>query len=143
MLISEFVRRTGLGRETVRHYVRLGLLQPQQTQIGGRNPYLMFTDDDVASVEAIRVGRALGLSLREISDMSDERRKGHLPLEQRIRRMSEQLARLDEKSAQLEMLKSYVLAKITWQEAGESGEGPKLGNLADVRSSDSATISKR
>jgi MerR family copper efflux transcriptional regulator len=133
MLISEFVRRTGLGRETVRHYVRLGLLQPQQTQIGGRHPYLMFTDDDVASVEAIRVGRALGLSLREISDMREERRKGHLPLEQRIRLMREQLARLDEKSAQLETLKSYVRAKITWQEAGESGEGPRLGNLADGR----------
>jgi hypothetical protein len=38
MLISEFVRRTGLARETVRYYVRFGLLQPQATQKGGRHP---------------------------------------------------------------------------------------------------------
>jgi MerR family copper efflux transcriptional regulator len=44
MLISEFVRRTGLARETVRYYVRFGLLQPQATQKGGRHPYLMFTE---------------------------------------------------------------------------------------------------
>ena len=47
MLISEFVRRTGLAGETVKCSVRFGLLQPQATNKGGSHPYLMFTNDDM------------------------------------------------------------------------------------------------
>ncbi len=43
MLISEFARATGLSRDTVRFYVRLGLLQTQATEKrGGRRPYQVF-----------------------------------------------------------------------------------------------------
>lgn len=129
MLISEFARRTGLGRETVRFYVRMGLLQPQQTKKGGRHPYLMFSEDDVSSVDTIRVGQMLGLSLREISELREARYKGELQLEDRIAMMRNQLLRLEARSAELERLKAYVRAKIAWQEEGEPGVGPQLYGL--------------
>jgi MerR family transcriptional regulator, copper efflux regulator len=108
MLISEFVRRTGLARETVRYYVRFGLLQPQATNKGGRHPYLMFTDEDVHSADIIRVGHALGLSLRKIVELRKARRGGDLPRKKRIALMQDQLARLEAKAAELEKLKSYA-----------------------------------
>ena len=126
MLISEFSRRTGIARETVRFYVRMGLLQPQQTQKGGRHPYLMFTEDDVRSTDMIRVGQILGLSLREICALREARRRGDLPLEERIAMMKEQLAKLEAKSTELDKLKRYVQAKIAWQEDGERGVEPSL-----------------
>jgi MerR family copper efflux transcriptional regulator len=126
MLISEFVRRTGLARETVRYYVRFGLLQPQATNKGGRHPYLMFTDEDVHSADVIRVGQALGLSLREIVELRTARRSGDLPRKKRIALMKDQLARLEAKSAELERLKTYVRAKIAWQQSGEKGDEPML-----------------
>jgi DNA-binding transcriptional MerR regulator len=126
MLISEFSRRTGLARETVRYYVRLGLLHPQETQKGGRHPYLMFTEADLHSADVIRIGQALGLSLREIADLREARRRGDLPLTERLALMKDQLARLDAKSAELDKLKAYVRAKIAWQESGEKGEEPML-----------------
>src|SRR5262249_15037080 len=121
MLIAEFARRTGLPRETVRFYARLGLLQPRATQKGGRHPYMIFTDDDARAAELIRIGQALGLSLREIADLRELRRKGRLPLAQRIALMKAQLARLDAKAAALKKLRAYVKAKIAWQESGEAG----------------------
>jgi DNA-binding transcriptional MerR regulator len=132
MLISEFSRRTGLARETVRYYVRMGLLQPQQTQKGGRHPYLMFTQDDVRSADVIRIGQTLGLSLREIGDLREARRQGDLPLDDRIAMMKDQLAKLEAKAAELEKLQSYVRAKIAWQESGERGAEPRLGSFLDV-----------
>src|SRR5579862_3224930 len=119
MLISEFSRRTRLARETVRFYVRMGLLQPQQTQKGGRHPYQMFGEDDVHAADVIRVGQALGLSLREIGDLREARRRGGLPLAGRIAMMKDQLATLEAKSLELDRLKRYVRAKIAWQEDGE------------------------
>ncbi|MGL4967383.1 MAG: MerR family transcriptional regulator [Inquilinus sp.] len=132
MLISEFSRRTGLARETVRYYVRMGLLQPRQTQKGGRHPYLMFTEDDVNSADVIRVGQKLGLSLREIGDLRDARRRGDLPLTDRIAMMKDQLAKLEAKSAELDRLQAYVRAKIAWQESGEKSAEPQLGAFLDV-----------
>jgi DNA-binding transcriptional MerR regulator len=135
MLISEFCRRTGLARETVRYYVRLGLLQPQEGQKGGRHPYLMFGEADVHSADVIRVGQALGLSLREIGDLREARRKGDLPIEDRLAMMKDQLARLEAKSAELDKLKAYVRAKIAWQEAGERGEEPLLSDFVNATAS--------
>ena len=138
MMISEFSRQTGLARETVRYYVRMALLRPHTSSKGGRNPYLIFTEADVHVVETIRVGQALGLSLREIVELRGERRRGRLGLEQRILLMKDHLAKLEVKSAELERLKAYVRAKIAWQEAGEQGEEPGLGAFLDSVGPDSA-----
>lgn len=132
-MISEFSRQTGLPRETVRYYVRLELLRPETTSKGGRHPYLMFTQEDVRAVETIRVGQELGLSLREIADLRDDRRKGRLDLEQRIGLMREQLIALDAKAAKLRKLKAYVRAKIVWQEAGELGVEPQMSAFLNSR----------
>ncbi|ADV82028.1 MerR family transcriptional regulator [Terriglobus saanensis] len=126
MLISEFSLKSGLSRETVRFYVRLGLLHPQTTSKGGRNPYQQFQQDDLAAAELIRVGQALGLSLKEIAVLTEKRRGGKLPLKGRIELMKAQLTQLDLKAIKIERLKTYVRAKIAWQEHGEKGPEPKL-----------------
>jgi MerR family copper efflux transcriptional regulator len=126
MLISEFALKTVLSRETVRFYVRLGLLHPLTTQKGGRNPYHQFREEDLATAELIRIGQALGLSLKEIGALMEKRRKGKLPLKGRIEMMRAQLAQLDSKAIELERLRAYVRAKIDWQEHGEEGPEPAL-----------------
>lgn len=126
MLISEFARAAGLSRETARFYVRLGLLDPQTTQKGGRHPYLLFREEDVRLAEVIRTGQALGLSLKEIADLMAQRRKGSLTLEERVALMKRLLVKLEDKAAELDRLRGYVRAKIAWQESGEKGAEPKL-----------------
>ena len=69
MLISEFARATELSRDTVRFYVRRGLLKPLAGNKGGSNPYQVFTHEHVQTARAIRMAQSLGFSLREIREL--------------------------------------------------------------------------
>src|ERR1700683_4410583 len=122
MLISEFARVTGLTRDTVRFYARLGLLQPKTNGKGGRHPYSIFTDKDVQAAEVIRISQSLGMSLKEIAAFTEERRKGHLTNERRAEIMSAQLISLEAKATELEMMIRYVRAKIDWLTGGQQSE---------------------
>jgi MerR family copper efflux transcriptional regulator len=134
MLISDFARVTGLTRDTVRFYARLGLLRPSANGKGGRHPYSVFTDEDVRAAEVIRISQSLGMSLREIAAFNEERREGHLTSERRVEIMSAQLVRLEAQATQLETLISYVRAKIDWLTGSQRGPEPDFGNYARGRS---------
>jgi MerR family copper efflux transcriptional regulator len=127
MLISEFARVTGLTRDTVRFYARLGLLRPQTRHKGGRHPYSVFTDTDVRAAEVIRI---VGMSLKEIAAFNEERREGQLTSERRVEIMSAQLISLEAKATELEIMISYVRAKIDWLTGDQQGPEPDFENYA-------------
>ena len=134
MLISEFARVTGLTRDTVRFYARLGLLRPQTNGKGGRHPYNVFTDEDVRAVEVIRISQSLGMSLKEIAAFNEERRAGHLTCERRVEIMSAQLVSLEAKATELEVMISYVRAKIDYLKGGQQGPEPDFESYARLQS---------
>jgi len=134
MLISEFARATGLTRDTVRFYARLGLLQPKTNGKGGRHPYSVFTDKDIQAAEVIRIAQSLGMSLKEIAAFTEERRKGRLTRERRAEIMGAQLVSLEAKATELEMMIRFVRAKIAWLTLGEQGPEPDFGSYARGRS---------
>jgi DNA-binding transcriptional MerR regulator len=128
MLISEFAQVTGLTRDTVRFYMRLGLLRPKTNGKGGRHPYHFFADEDVRVAEVIRVSQSVGMSLKEIAALSEERRKGRITRDRSIQVCRGQLAQLQTKAAELETMASYLRAKIDWLAAGEQGRPPDFRN---------------
>ena len=128
MLISDFARLTGLTRDTVRFYARLGLLQPRTNGKGGRHPYGVFAARDIQAVKEIRIAQSLGMSLKEIAALNQERRQGEFTCERGIEVMSAQLVRLEAKAAELEMMISYVRAKIDWMTRGKQGRQPDFGS---------------
>jgi MerR family copper efflux transcriptional regulator len=133
MLISDFARITGLTRDTVRFYARLGLLRPGTNGKGGRHPYSVFTEEDVRAAEVIRISQSLGMSLKEIAAFNEERREGHLTSERRVEIMSAQLVRLEAKATELETMISYVRAKIDWLTRAKQEREPDFGSYAHVR----------
>jgi MerR family copper efflux transcriptional regulator len=134
MLISEFARATGLTRDTVRFYARLGLLQPRTNGKGGRHPYSVFTEKDIQAAEVIRISQSLGMSLKEIAAFAEERLKGRLTSKRRVEIMSAQLVSLEAKAAELQVMISYVRAKIDWLNFGEQGQQPDFASYARGRS---------
>jgi len=66
MLISEFAQASGLSVDTVRFYVRQGLLTPKRSSKGGLRGYQEFGPSEVRIAAGIRIGQALGLSLADI-----------------------------------------------------------------------------
>ncbi|CAN5188040.1 MerR family transcriptional regulator [soil metagenome] len=130
MLISEFAKVTGLSVDTVRFYIRKGLITPTQSEMGGRNPYQVFNDEHVSSAKLIKFCQSLGMSLKEIVFISEEQRKGRITRERSIEFMNTQLKRLDAKSAELATMSNYLRSKIAWMENGGKGTPPDFEKFA-------------
>ncbi len=129
MLISEFARRAGLSTDTVRFYIRKGLLSPATGMKGGSNPYQIFTDADLETARAVRMGQSLGFSLREIATLAAEYNAGGMTPERSLELMRMQLGRLEEKAAQLDAMVTYTRAKVAWLEGGQCGPEPTFGEF--------------
>ena len=131
MLIAEFCRRAELTRDAVRLYVKLGLIRPS-TGAAGSNRYQHFQESDVDRVALIKVGQQLGFTLKQIVALNREYEAGGIDQARRLAVMQGQLAQVREKAAQLNLLQSYLQAKIAWIEAGEAGEEPSFAGLEVV-----------
>lgn len=126
MLIGEFAARSGLGQDTVRFYVRKGLLKPEFGTRGGRNPYQIFGERDVATARMIRFAQSLGMPLKEIAAVADELLDAGLTPEREIEIIDTQVARLERKAADLAMLLDYLRAKRDWMVGGKREPEPRF-----------------
>lgn len=128
MLIGEFAGRTGLSQDTVRFYVRKGLLTPQLGAKGGRNPYQIFTERDASTARMIRFAQSLGMTLREIAEIATELQRADLSQERAVEIMDAQLGRLEQKAAELAELTHYLRAKRDWVARGKPGDEPRFAD---------------
>ena len=131
MLISDFARRAGMSIDTVRFYIRKGLLAPATGAKGGSNPYQIFTEAHLEGARIIRMAQGLGFSLREIAALAAEYHAGGITPERGLALMRAQLARLEEKAAQLNAMVDYTRAKVAWLENGQQGAEPLFGEFEE------------
>jgi len=78
MTVVGLARQVGVTPDTVRHYLRLGLLRPQRHP---DNHYRLFTQDDAACLCFIHNARTLGFTLKEIAEIlaASEQRNNPCP----------------------------------------------------------------
>ena len=74
--VSELARRAGVTADAVRHYVRIGLLQPSRDPGNG---YKLFEENDLQKLGFIRSARLLGYTLAEVSQILELSEKGLSP----------------------------------------------------------------
>lgn len=95
MTVNELAREANVTTDTVRHYVRIGLLQPERHPDNG---YKLFNRADVQRLRFVHQARQLGYSLKEIKDIFSECRHVHTvcPKARQIlrRRMKDNRAKL-------------------------------------------------
>lgn len=126
MLISEFARRAGMSTDTVRYYVRLGLLRPEASSKGGARPYQVFDAEHLLAARIIRTAQSLGMSLKEVNAISQARRSGRMTRDASVQVLRAQLGRLEAKAAELAAMKAYLEAKVGWLAGGETGAPPEF-----------------
>ena len=127
MQISEFSREAGISPDTVRFYVRRGLLKPETGMRGGSNPYQIFNRQHVEAAYLIRLAQSLGFTLREIATIATKLGAQGLTRKHKVEMLREQLEQLDSKAAKIERMTTYLRAKVKWMEGGERGPEPTLG----------------
>ncbi len=76
MQLSECARKAGVTADTVRHYLRIGLLEPEGRTESG---YRSFTERTVARLRFIRSAGGLGFTLSDIAEMLHMSEHGKLP----------------------------------------------------------------
>lgn len=128
MLISEFAKRAGLSVDTVRFYIRKGLLAPETGLKGGSNPYQLFTAEHLEVARMIRMAQGLGFTLREIAALGEEYNAGQITPARSRELMQMQLARLEEKAAQLGAMIDYTRDKLAWMEGDQQEAPPVFGD---------------
>lgn len=124
MLIKEFSQATGLPIDTIRFYIRKGLIKPEIGVKGGSNPYQIFTSEHVQAAKIIRVSQALGFPLKGIGEGIAEYMKGDIATDRSIGILREQLTKMERKAQEAAQVVLYMRAKLEWMEAGADGAGP-------------------
>ena len=110
MLISEFAKVAKLPLDTVRLYVKRGLLKPTAGRLGGSNPYQEFSASDVARARLVRLARSLGYTLREIAVIANELESQGMSRERRVALFEQRLQLLEEKGAEIAEMATYLRA---------------------------------
>lgn len=87
LTIGQVARQSGLSRSTLLYYHRLGLLRPVNRSSGN---YRLYSAEDVARLRQVCLYRKLGVPLREIRALI-EQRPDEAPAERILRRRLEAL----------------------------------------------------
>lgn len=124
MLISEFAKATGLPIDTVRLYVKKGLLNPKRSSKGGSNPYHVFSVVDVTTARMIMLQKSLGYSLGEIAALNEEYRAGKDSSVRTAEVLELQIEKLEQKKGQIDNALLFLRNKLEWVKAGKSGDAP-------------------
>jgi DNA-binding transcriptional MerR regulator len=110
MRISELARRTGVTVHALRHYERLGMLQPARSASGYRD----YPESMRREVVFIAMSRRIGFSLKSIADLLPAYRTGRLAVETMAEALQARAAELDRQIAELQALRAEVIAHEAW-----------------------------
>lgn len=101
MRVQQLAKDTGVNADTVRHYVRIGLLTPEKSD----NGYHQFTSKDARRLYFIMQARQLGFTLDDIAQILAEAERGESPCPT-VRQLIE--PRLTEARARLAAMQQLV-----------------------------------
>ena len=76
LTVSELSKSANVTADSVRHYVRIGLLNPGRNPVNG---YKNFQGDDIEKVKFIRQAKDLGFTLSDIKKILNHSHKGESP----------------------------------------------------------------
>ncbi len=102
LTIGQLAQRAELATETLRHYERLGLIEPSRRSASN---YRLYDPQALQRLRFIRRAQALGFSLPEIRQLLDLHRRGQGDMAQ-VRAIAEQrLRQIEQRMADLQRLR--------------------------------------
>lgn len=110
MLIGELAKKTGLSKDTIRFYEKMGLIEAKDRQAGTRT-YMEFNPEMLERVVIITQGKSLGFTLNEIKHLIETWGNVAMPIPEKLKVIDRKLGEMTEKMRQLEEIKTYLTAK--------------------------------
>ncbi len=110
MLIGELSKKTGLSKDTIRFYEKMGLIESKARQAETRT-YMEFSPEMLERIVLITQGKSLGFTLNEIKHLIETWGNGSMPIAEKLKVIDLKLEEICEKMRQLEEIKTYLTAK--------------------------------
>ncbi|WP_414581341.1 MerR family transcriptional regulator [Scytonema sp. PCC 10023] len=111
MLIGELSKKTGLSKDTIRFYEKIGLITASERQAGTR-AYKEFSAEMVERLLMIHQGKGLGFTLGEMKHLLDEWGEKTIPKQEQVQIIERKLQEISEKMRNLENIKTYLSSKL-------------------------------
>ena len=114
MKTTELARAAGVTPETVRHYVRVGLLEPARDPANG---YRIFGAEHLERLRFVRAARGLGFSVDEVVEILGHAAHGETPCPFVRERAQAHLDDVQARIAELELQRSRLERVLSlWDE---------------------------
>jgi MerR family transcriptional regulator, copper efflux regulator len=111
MLIGELSKKTGVSKDTIRFYEKLGLIEASD-RCAGTRLYKEYSSETIERLHMITQGKGLGFTLSEIKQLLDEWGGGAMPKRDKIKVIERKIEEIVEKMQQLDTIKTYLVAKL-------------------------------
>lgn len=111
MKIGELCKKANVGKELVRHYLELGLIQCSEMQAGNRY-YRVFAEETLTRLELIAIGKRIGLTLKEIQPLLNAYLGQGLVKSEVLKVLTEQHEKLSGIIAQAQSMQMLIEHKI-------------------------------
>jgi MerR family transcriptional regulator, copper efflux regulator len=112
MLIGELSKQTGLSKDTIRFYEKLGLITANSNDIG-RKSYKRYGSETIERLSTIVQGKGLGFTLGEIKQLLDEWGSGEISKRDLIEIVEYKIEEIIKKKQQLESIETYLVNKLS------------------------------
>lgn len=110
--------RCGVSTHALRHYERLGLLQPQRQANGYRD----YSEAMRREVVFITMSRKVGFSLAAIAEQLPAYRAGRLRISDMVASLKGRVVEIDQQMLALAAQRTEVVSHIAWLQAQEQNK---------------------
>jgi MerR family transcriptional regulator, copper efflux regulator len=111
MLIGELSKQTGVSKDTLRFYEKLGLIVASEIEAGSRL-YKDFDEDTIQRLTIIKQGQSLGFTLNEMKELADVWTSSTMPKREQLRIVENKLGQITEKLHHLSEIQKFLKAKL-------------------------------
>jgi MerR family transcriptional regulator, copper efflux regulator len=112
MLIGELSKQTGLSKDTIRFYEKLGLIAASNNEVGTKS-YKKYSLETIERLSTIVQGKGLGFTLNEIKQLLDEWGNGEISKRDLIEIIERKIEEVIKKKQQLESIETYLVNKLS------------------------------
>lgn len=117
MLIGQLAQASGVSKDTIRYYERMGLIESTTREAGSRR-YAEYDPKYVQAIKDIKEAQANGFSLKEMLPFVNDYFEGTMNKQEILRIAKEKLEKIERQ-------RGYILAVIEKTEAKLRAQQPK------------------
>ncbi len=108
MQIGELCRVTGMTKDSIRFYEKIGLLNNVERKLNG---YKNYSDEHVKQLKLLRHAKKLGFTLNEIKDLATLFYSNNLSAKEMDQYLKTKEQEIDEKISALQLFKQEIKRK--------------------------------